>query len=110
MKKQYWWLIANPNIWSLSSLKVGEIVSYTLYNKKGNKRRVFKHFLEAKAGDAVIGYESMPTKNVLCLMEIAKENDGKELYFRKTIDLQSPISRDVLEQIPELSQMEYFGV
>ena len=107
-EKQYWWLIANPNIWSLSSLKVGEIVSYTLYNKKGNKRRVFKHFLEAKAGDAVIGYESMPTKNVLCLMEIAKENDGKELYFRKTIDLQSPISRDVLEQIPELSQMEYF--
>ena len=89
-------------------MKIGEIVSYTLYNKKGNKRRVFKHFLEAKAGDAVIGYESMPTKNVLCLMEIAKENDGKELYFRKTIDLQSPISRDVLEQIPELSQMEYF--
>lgn len=107
-EKQYWWLVANPNIWSLSSLKVGEIESYTLYNEKGNKRHIFKNFLEAKAGDAVIGYESMPTKNVLCLLEITKENDGKELYFRKTIDLQTPISRDVLERIPELSQMEYF--
>ena len=107
-EKQYWWLVANPNIWSLSSLKVGEIESYSLYNKKGNKRRVFKNFLEAKVNDAVIGYESMPTKNILCIMEIAKENDGKELYFRKTKDLQTPISRDFLEQIPELSQMEFF--
>ena len=58
----YWWLNANPKIWSFADLAVGESEAYTLYNKNGNKRRIFQNFLDAKAGDMVIGYESYPVK------------------------------------------------
>lgn len=33
----YWWLNANPKIWSFSDIAVGEVQSYTLYNENGNK-------------------------------------------------------------------------
>lgn len=36
----YWWLNANPRIWSFSDIAVGEVQSYTLYNENGNKRRI----------------------------------------------------------------------
>ena len=51
----YWFLNANPKIWSFSALAVGSVQSYTLYNENGNKRRVFQNFLDAKAGDMMIG-------------------------------------------------------
>ena len=58
----YWWLDANPNIWSFSNISVGQCEEYSLYNSNGNKRRVFQNFLDAKVGDKVIGYESAPIK------------------------------------------------
>lgn len=39
---QYWWLNANPKIWSFSDLQVGEVQDYIIYNDNGNKRRVFR--------------------------------------------------------------------
>ena len=75
----YWWLNANPRIWSFSALGVGEIQSYTLYNDNGNKRRIFQNFLDAKAGDLVIGYESYPTKQVVALAKVVQEQDGENL-------------------------------
>ena len=57
-----WWLNANPKIWSFFNLQVGEIQDYTLYNENGNKRHVFQNFIDAKAGDLVIGYEANPVK------------------------------------------------
>lgn len=39
--KNYWWLNANPKIWSFSEIAVGEEQDYTLYNDNGNKRRIF---------------------------------------------------------------------
>ena len=53
----YWWLNANPKIWSFSDIAVGAVQSYTLYNENGNKRRIFQNFLDAKAGDMIIGYD-----------------------------------------------------
>ena len=50
---KYWWLTANPKIWSFADLKVGEEQSYTLYNENGHKRRIFQNFLDAKVGDIV---------------------------------------------------------
>lgn len=42
----YWWLVANPRIWSFSSLAVGKEQSYTLYNDNHHKRRIFQNFLQ----------------------------------------------------------------
>ncbi|MDO4275780.1 MAG: AAA family ATPase [Eubacteriales bacterium] len=104
----YWWLNANPNIWSFADMKIGDEQSYTLYNNNGNKRRVFQNFLDAKAGDLVIGYESYPVKQVVALAKISKENDGKNLYFEKTEGLAVPVDYLVLKGFPELAHMEYF--
>ena len=38
----YWWLTGSPKYWSPSNdWELGEDIDYTLYNEKGNKRRVF---------------------------------------------------------------------
>lgn len=106
--RRYWWLNANPQIWSFADLSVGEVQSYTLYNDNGNKRRIFQNFLEARAGDMVIGYESNPVKQIVAIARIYKENDGKKLYFEKVEGLALPIDYSVLKNCPELAHMEYF--
>ena len=105
--QNYWWLVANPKIWSITGMKIGEEQSYSLYNENGHKRNVFQNFLDAKAGDIVLGYESSPTKQVVCLLTISKENDGEELYFRMTEKLPTPIDFSTLRNTPGLEKMEY---
>lgn len=105
--KQFWWLVGNPKIWSLAGMKVGEEQQYTLYNENGNKRKVYQNFIDAKAGDIVIGYEARPTQKVVCLLEISKENDGKEISFKKTETLPEPIPFSTLKTTPGLESMEY---
>ncbi len=106
-EKNYWWLVANPKIWSITDMKIGEEQSYSLYNENGHKRNVFKNFLDAKAGDVVLGYESSPTKQIVCLLTISKENDGEEIYFKMTEKLPSPIDFATLRNTPGLEKMEY---
>ena len=105
---RYWWLAANPKIWSFADIKVGEEQSYTLYNENGNKRRVFQNFLDAEVGDIVIGYETYPVKKVVSLARITQANDGKAIYFEKTEGLATPIEYLTLRACPELEKMEFF--
>lgn len=104
----YWWLNANPKVWSFSQLAAGEEVTYTLYNDNGNKRRIFQNFLDAKAGDWVIGYESYPVKQVVALGQVCQEENGEEIRIKKLEGLVSPIDHQVLKDCPELENMEYF--
>ena len=106
----YWFLNANPKMWSMSSLPVGEVQDYTLYNDNGNKRRIFQNFLDAKAGDMVIGYESTPVKQIVAIMRISAEQDGEKIYFEKLEGLSSPIDFATLKACSELEKMEYFGM
>ena len=107
-KPRCWWLNANPKIWSFSDLSVGESQSYTLYNEAGNKRRIFQNFLDAKAGDNLIGYESNPVKQIVALGRITGEQDGQKIYFEKTEGLVNPIDYSTLKNCPELEKMEFF--
>ena len=104
----YWWLTASPKIWSFSDIKIGEEQNYTLYNENGNKRRVFQNFLDAKAGDILIGYEANPVKKVVAIGRITQENDGQSIYFEKTEGLSAPIEYAALRDCPELERMEFF--
>lgn len=104
----YWWLNANPKIWSFADIAVGEGQSYTLYNENGNKRRIFQNFLDAKAGDMIIGYESKPVKQVVAIGRVSSEQDGEKLFFEKVEGLASPIDYAALKGCPELEHMEYF--
>lgn len=104
----YWWLNANPKIWSFANIAVGDVQSYTLYNENGNKRRFFQNFLDAKAGDMVIGYESNPVKQIVAIGRISAEQDGEKLFFKKVEGLTSPIDYATLRGCPELERMEFF--
>ncbi len=105
---RYWWLNANPKIWSFSEIKNGEEQSYTLLNDNGNKRRIYQNFLDAKAGDVIIGYESNPVKKIVGLGKITQENDGERIRFEKTETLVTPIDYADLRQQEELRGMEFF--
>ena len=106
----YWWLNANPNIWSFSDLAVGEVQSYTLYNENGNKRRIFQNFLDAKAGDFIIGYESYPVKQVVAICKVTAEQDGEtRSYFEKARGTFCAYRLFDFEGLPgSLLRMEYF--
>ncbi|MCD8289708.1 MAG: EVE domain-containing protein [Prevotella sp.] len=105
---QYWWLNANPKIWSYSNMPVGEKQNYTLLNENGNKRRIYQNFLDAKKGDFVIGYEATPVKQIVSLCRIAEEQDGEQLWFEMTEKLVTPIDYAVLRSCRELNDMEFF--
>ena len=103
-----WWLTAKPKIWSFSDTPVGEVMSYSLYNENGNKRRIFQNFLDAKAGDMIIGYEATPVLKIVAIARVTAEQDGEKLYFEKVEGLASPIDYQTLRECPELERMEFF--
>lgn len=105
--KQYWWLTGSPKYWSPSKdWDLGDDIDYTLYNEKGNKRRVFKHFMEAKPGDLVIAYESTPVLQIVAIGHVVSETDGEVLYIRKDEDLLSPVPYSEILNNPILKGSE----
>ncbi|MDB4431066.1 EVE domain-containing protein [Pseudomonadales bacterium] len=79
----YWWLNANPSMWSIRDFPEGQEQFYTTYNEKGNKRTRYQHFQNVRPGDLVIGYETTPVKQVVAILEITREcfiddDDGLE--------------------------------
>lgn len=107
-KPGYWWLTANPKLWSLAGMEIGGEQNYTLYNDNGHKRRVFQNFLDVKAGDLVIGYEANPVKKIVAICQITQGSDGKSIRFKKTEGLAVPIEYEALRDCPELASMQFF--
>lgn len=109
-ERSYWWLNANPKIWSIDSFSVGETQTYTSTNKNGNKRRIYKYFTEVAEGDLVIGYESNPVKKIKAVFEITKAlhvNDGVEqIEFRIVKKYPVTVSYAELNEMPELKECE----
>lgn len=108
-QKRYWWLVANPKIWSMTDLAVGSTVEYNLYNDNGKQRRIFQNFLDAKVGDAVIGYESTPVKQIVALAEVSKEQNGGTIEFVKKEALKNPIDFATIKAIDGLKDMQFLG-
>lgn len=104
----YWWVTANPKIWSFDDLKVGDTQVYSLYNENNHKRRIFQNFLDAKVGDLVIGYEANPIKKIVAIARISRANDGKTISFEKVEGLSTPIEYATLKECSELQKMEVF--
>jgi hypothetical protein len=108
----FWWLNANPKIWSMSILIEGDKESYTTHNEKGNKRRIYKYFEAAKPGDLIIGYESTPTKQIKAIYEVTKgihnTAKGEEIEFELVEKLEIPVSWNDLKNNPTLQNCEVF--
>jgi 5-methylcytosine-specific restriction protein B len=108
----FWWLNANPKMWSISDHIEGQRQSYTTHNEKGNKRRIYKYFEESKPGDLIIGYESSPTKQIKAIYEITKgihnTTEGEEIEFELIEKLEIPVPWNDLKNIPALQNCEVF--
>ena len=107
----YYWLNANPKIWDLNSIKIGERQTYTAINEKGHKRNRYKYFEMAKPGDILIGYISTPIKEITSICRITKElhqfsNEGLRIEFEKVEQLSNPVSFGELQKIPGLKNCE----
>lgn len=106
----FWWLNANPNIWSISSLDIGERQTYTTLNENGSKRKVFKYFSEVKVNDIIIGYESSPTREIKAILKVTKElhsyNNEERIEFEMMYKLSNPVKRNEFSEIELLQSME----
>lgn len=108
VNKNYWWLVANPSIWSFSELEKGGIIDYTSINDDGNKRKIYSNFENAKKGDIVIAYEARPTKAIVGLCVIEKELKNNVILIKKIENFINPIPYDQLISNEILSNMEAF--
>lgn len=108
----FWWLNANPKIWSISNHNEGEHQTYTTHNEKGNKRRIYKYFSAAKPGDLIIGYESTPTKQIKAIYEVTKGTHntakGEEIEFELIEKLDIPVHWNDLKNNAALQHCEVF--
>ena len=106
----FWWLNANPKIWSISNHVEGQRQTYTTHNEKGNKRRVYKYFEAAKPGDLIIGYESTPTKQIKAIYEVTKgihtTAEGEEIEFELVEKLEIPVHWNELKNNTALQHCE----
>lgn len=107
-KKRYFWLNANPKIWSFSEIKPGETIEYNSYNENNNKRRIFQRFEEAEVGDEVIAYETTPSKAIVGICKVDKPLKNNAITFKKVEQFSHPILFKDIKDIPELQEMEYF--
>ena len=111
--RNYWWLNANPKLWSINDYDVGDIQSYTSHNERGNKRRVYKYFEDVKPGDLVIGYETTPVKQVKGIFTITEslhvdDNEGEIISFEIIEKVKAPIEWIDLKQNQGLKKCEVF--
>lgn len=101
-----WWICANPDMWKVSELAVGDTQNYTKFNEKGNPRQIKRNFDAAKVGDEVFIYEANPTKKILALAELTNVTD-QEIFITKTHDLTNPVTLDEIKATPELENLEF---
>ena len=130
-KINYFWLTANPKIWSFNNIENGGKVFYSYYNENGNKRKITSSFEKAKSGDRVIFYESTPKKAVVAVGEVFKGlhekiengknqkgisfkyknkiNDISWLKIKKTKELKNskPVKNRAQGSLFELTKNEY---
>lgn len=109
----FWWLNANPSMWSISAQNEGDRQAYTARNEKGNKRRIYKHFEAVQPGDLMIGYESSPVKQIKAIFEITKglhqsEGDGEIIEFELVEKLEVPVYWSEIQNDPGLQNCEVF--
>ena len=110
---RYWWLVANPSIWSFSEYEIDGRQTYTSKNEAGNKRRIFKHFETVQPGDLVIGYESSPVRQIKAICEITKslhhsEQKGEIIELAITDKLEVPVYLNELQNNDLLRTSEPF--
>jgi 5-methylcytosine-specific restriction protein B len=108
--QNYWWLTANPKIWSFDKLPINDKQIYTSINEKGNKRRIYKNFTKVKSGDLIVGYIASPIREVVGLCRVTSElhetSEGEGFEFEKIEDFEESLPLEQIMSVPILKNSE----
>ena len=104
----YWWLNINPRILRFKDFDNGDIFAYSSVNEDGTMRKVQSNFLEAKKGETVFIYESVPVGQVIGMCVIERELENNYIYLKKIESFTEYIKRSLFEQNRELVNLEAF--
>ncbi|WP_435075254.1 AAA family ATPase [Halorubrum sp. HHNYT27] len=108
----YFWITANPAIWSVESIADHGEVFYTAYNRNGNKRRIFDAFEKASPGDEVVFYESQPVQAIVAKGQIveglhtSEHDDYDEPVAGITIEYTRAVEKITWEQLTAVPAIE----
>ena len=107
----YWWLNANPQVWSFENLDIGGRQTYTSRNENGNKRHKYKYFQDVKPGDILVGYVTSPQREIVGICRITQglhdsAEEGERIEIQKIEQLQKPVQFGALKGRPGLEECE----
>ncbi len=106
----FWWLNANPKIWTFRDMNVGAINDYKSFTDKGTKARIFKNFQNVQVKDKILGYITSPENIVdgICeVTDIFKENNEiVKFEFKKIEEFKKPVTWNELKSNNELLNCE----
>ena len=109
-KVNYWWLTANPKIWSFDKLSINDKEIYTSRNEKGNKRRIYRNFKKVKPGDLIVGYVASPIREVVGLCRVTSNlyetAEGEGFEFEKVEDFDEALTIAQIMSVPVLKESE----
>ncbi len=104
----YWWLTVNPRIFRFKDFDNGDLFAYSAVNEDGSDRKIHTNFLEAKKGEMVFIYESIPVGRIIGMCQIEKEFENNMLCFKKIETFTEYIRRTDIEQIRDIVNIEPF--
>lgn len=107
--RNYWWLNANPAIWSFSDFAPGEENDYTQFNENGSPRQIPKYFPMVRPGDLVLGYNTSPQKELVCLCQITRPLENGEFHYKKLLDFPNPVPASAWTADPVLTYFHFQG-
>ena len=87
--KNYWWITANPNEFSFSSIAVGDSQDFDILNGNNRRKNIPKNFDNAKLNDFVVLYESDKIRSIVGLGQIEHENNSSSLRARLHFESES---------------------
>ena len=108
--RNYWWLNINPRVLRFRDFDKGDIFTYSSKNEDGSFRKVYSNFLEAKKGEIVLIYETIPVGRLIgiCMIERAVDGENDLLHLKKIESFTENVARSDIEQIREIVNLEAF--
>lgn len=106
--RNYWWLNINPRVMRFKDFDKGDIFAYSSVNEDGSERKVQSNFLEAKKGEIVLIYETVPVGQIIGMCVIEKELENNYIYFKKLESFTEYIKRAAIEENREVVNLEAF--
>ena len=104
----YWWLTVNPRIFRFKDFDNGDLFAYSSVNEDGTDRKIHSNFVEAKKGEKVLVYESVPIGRIIGICEVEKEFKDNMLCFKKIETFTEYVRRSDIEQNREVVNIEPF--